>query len=143
MTTDQKGSVAELGITHHAARLGVGVFRPLTDGHRYDLIFDLRGRLLRVQCKTAAAYGDVLVVRCRSCRRTATGFIRRSYDVDEVDVMAAYCLELDRCYLLPPEIFAGRTAVQLRLAPTRNNQRRGINWAEDFEFAATLGLSGP
>ena len=32
-------------------------------------------------------------------------------------------LELDRCYLLPPRVFAGGRSVQLRLAPTRNNQR--------------------
>src|SRR5512132_1285870 len=39
-----------------------------------------------------------------------------------------------------------RSAVSLRerrsccgLAPTRNNQRLGIHWAEDFEFGATLG----
>ena len=51
LTTDQKGAIAELAIAHAAAVLGVGVFKPLTDGERYDLIFDLRPRLLRVQCK--------------------------------------------------------------------------------------------
>jgi hypothetical protein len=28
------------------------------------------------------------------------------------------------------------------LSPTRNNQSAGINWAKDFEFAATLGVLG-
>jgi hypothetical protein len=37
LTTDQKGAVAELAIAHAAAELGVGVFKPLTDGERYDL----------------------------------------------------------------------------------------------------------
>jgi hypothetical protein len=32
--------------------------------------------------------------------------------------------------------------VRLRLAPCRNNQIVKINWAEDYEFAATLGRSG-
>ena len=32
----------------------------------------------------------------------------------------------------------------LRLAPSRNNQRLGINWAEDFAFEARLkALLGP
>jgi hypothetical protein len=26
----------------------------------------------------------------------------------------------------------------LRLAPCRNNQRRRVNWADHFDFAATL-----
>jgi hypothetical protein len=64
--------------------------------------------------------------------------LKRVYSKDEVDVIAAYCLELDRCFLFPAEIFHLRTGVQLRLAPTRNNQRRKINWADDFDFAARL-----
>jgi PD-(D/E)XK endonuclease len=124
---------------HHAARLGVGVLRPVTDGHRYDLAFDVGGeRLLRVQCKSATLNEDVVVVRCRSCRRSNDGFVRRPYTSDEVDLVAAYCFELDRSYLLPPELFSGRTAIQLRLSPAKNNQRSRINWAKDFEFAATL-----
>ena len=51
LTTDQKGAVAELAIAHAVAQIGIRVFKPLTDGERYDLIFDLRPELLRVQCK--------------------------------------------------------------------------------------------
>jgi hypothetical protein len=64
------------------------------------------------------------------------------YVADEVDAIAAYCAPLDRCYFLPLASLTQRRYVQLRLAPTRNNQRRGINWAEDFEFGATLGRLG-
>jgi hypothetical protein len=42
LTTDQKGAAAELAIAHVAADLGVGVLKPLTEGERCDLIFDLR-----------------------------------------------------------------------------------------------------
>jgi hypothetical protein len=125
---------------HHAAKFGVGIFRPMTDGHRYDLIFDLDGeRLLRVQCKSATLHGVVVVVSCRSARRSGSGFVRRTYTTEEVDAVAAYCPQLDRCYFLPPKLFSGRTMVQLRLAPARNNQRIGIHWAEAYEFRATLG----
>ena len=64
LTTDQKGAVAESAVIHAAIKLGIGVFKPLTDGERYDLIFDLRPRLVRVQCKWAVRQGDVIVVRC-------------------------------------------------------------------------------
>ena len=138
LTTDQKGSIAELAVVYHAARLGVGVCFPLTDGHRYDLILDIHGRLYRVQCKFANRYGDVVVIRCRSCRRTSDGFRRRRYSAKEVDLLAAYCPKLDRCYLLPPHLFDGRNEIRLRLVRPRNNQKRRINWAESFEFKATL-----
>ena len=137
-TTDEKGAIAELAIAHAASKLNIGVFKPLTDGERYDLIFDLRPRLVRVQCKWATRYGDVIVVRCYSCRRTAEGLSRRGYSCEEIDAVAAYCLELEASYFLPLEAFGGQRVLQLRLAPTKNNQRRGMRWASDVDLAATL-----
>ena len=48
LSTDQKGALAEATITAAAIELGVDVFRPLSDGARYDLIFDLGHRLMLV-----------------------------------------------------------------------------------------------
>ena len=50
LTTDQKGVIAELAIARRAAELGIGVWRSYTV-ERYDLLFDLRPQLVRVQCK--------------------------------------------------------------------------------------------
>ena len=141
LTTDQKGAIAESAIVHAAIKLGVGVFKPLLDGERYDLIFDLRPRLIRVQCKWAMRNGEVIIVRCYSARRTAGGLVSRRYTQNEIDAFAAYCADTDRCYYLPIEAFP-RRAIQLRLAPTRNNRALGVNWARDYEFAATLPTPG-
>jgi PD-(D/E)XK endonuclease len=119
-------------------KLGVFVLRPLCEGGRYDLIFDVEGSLLRVQCKWAARNASVIAIQCLSARRTRSGFSRRRYTRDEVDALAAFCADLDRCYLLPPAFWAGRSAVQLRVAPTLNNQRLRIHWTEEYEFEATL-----
>jgi hypothetical protein len=68
----------------------------------------------------------------------------RAYTADQVDAIAAFCPDTDRCYLLSPDVFDGRRAVQLRVAPSRNNQRLGVNRADDFDFAARLtSLLGP
>ena len=144
LTTDQKGTIAELAIAREAAELGVGVFKPLTDGERYDLIFDFRPQLMRVQCKWASRLGNVLIVRCRRCRRTRDGLLHRRYTADEIDAIAAYSGELGRSFFIPFELLAGRTTLQLRLSPSRNNQRLGVNWAEDFAREARLtALLGP
>jgi PD-(D/E)XK nuclease superfamily protein len=95
-------------------------------------------------CKWAALGRGVLVVRCRSCRRVRNGFVRRDYDSHEIDAIAAYCGDLDTCFFLPIDRFNAQAAIQLRLAPSRNNQRLRVNWAEDFDFAARLtALLGP
>ena len=64
--------------------------------------------------------------------------VRRVYSPDEIDAFAVYCEATDRCYFLRCDQFGGRTHIQLRLVPSKNNQQEGINWAKDFEFAATL-----
>jgi PD-(D/E)XK endonuclease len=61
---------------------------------------------------------------------------------EEIDAVAAYCDELDSCYLVPIDGVDGPTTIRLRLAPAKNNQARRVNWAKDFEFAATLGPHG-
>ena len=136
LTTDQKGSIAELAIAAAAARLDIGVFKPLTDGERFDLIFNVTPGLLRVQCKWASMHGEVLVVRCYSCRRAREGLRQRAYTAGEVDLIAAYSSELDRCFVLPPPLFHERRTIHLRLSHSRNNQRTGINWADDFALEA-------
>jgi hypothetical protein len=138
LTTDEKGAIAEAAIAYHALRLGVPVSRPLAEGGRYDLIFDLAGRLTRVQCKWASRDGDVLMIHCCSHRRNRDGIVRRWYSADEIDAFAVYSRDLERCYFLPIGEFVGRSSIRLRIAPARNNQNLGINWAADYEFAATL-----
>jgi hypothetical protein len=143
LTTDQKGNVAETAITAAAVKLGVEVYRPIGEGQRYDLIFDVGERLLRIQCKWSTRYDEILIVRCYSTRRVAGGkIVSRRYTEQEIDAVAIYCAELDRCYLLPVELWGGRRQVHLRLGPPRNNQSPRIHWARDFEFAATLGRRG-
>ena len=137
LSTNQKGAIAETAIIHEAVKLGIGVFKPVMD-ERCDLILDLRPRLIRVQVKWAVRHGEVVLVRCYSNRRARNGMVTRTYSADEVDAVAAHCAELGRSYLLPIEMCAGHRQFHLRLSRARNNQRRGINEARDFEFAATI-----
>jgi hypothetical protein len=134
LSTDQKGAIAEACVSAAAIKLGIGVFKPLTDGHRYDLIFDVAGRLARVQCKWAPLHNGVVIVRLYSSRRTASGLLKRVYTADEIDAIAAYCPDLDRCFYLPASRVDGRCHVSLRVAPSLNNQANGVSWADDFGF---------
>ena len=142
LTTDQKGNIAELAVTLAATHLGIVVFRPTGEGSRYDVIFDLGTRLLRVQCKWAPLHNDVIVVPCRSCRRAREGMRSRSYTAEEIDAIAAYCPDTEACYLIPIERVARTRSIQLRVAEPRNGQRAGIVWAHDFDFAK-LDWSAP
>jgi PD-(D/E)XK endonuclease len=132
--TNLKGSVAELKIAAEAARLGIGVLFPITEHGCYDLAFETRDRILRVQCKWGSLITemDIIVARVSRSRHTPRGYVVRSYSEDEVDAFAIYCGALDRCYLLPADVVAGQFTVHLRVGAPRNGQKAGLHFADDY-----------
>jgi PD-(D/E)XK endonuclease len=140
LTPTEKGAIAEAKIYAAAVEAGIVVARPLTEGRRYDLIFDVGARLLRVQCKWANRKGDVIVLRNGTCRYTPSGYVRTTYGMSEVDGVAGYCPEIDACFYVPIEELAGKTMAHLRLSPARNGQRAGVTMARDYRLGAIAQL---
>ncbi len=136
MSSNTKGAVAEQAIVLAATRLGVPVLRPVGDHGRTDLALEIGSDLWRVQVKWGqlSPARDVVIVRLGTCRCTPRGYVRGTYSEREVDLFAVYCGELDRCFLLPAQLLADKTAVHLRLAPPRNGQQSCITLADDFTF---------
>ena len=126
LSPSQKGGLAELAIAKEAARLRMDVYRPVLEGSRCDLILGLGPQLLRVQCKCGSLDSGVIKVRIGTCRLTPThGYVRTTYGAEEVDAVAVYCADLDKCYLLPIALTAGRSGIYLRVAPSLNTQAIG------------------
>lgn len=140
LSTNQKGALAELRIAAAAVELGVPVLAPMQEHSRYDLGLEIAGRLLRVQCKWGLldAAAKLVKVNLASSWCTPTGYEQRQYELGEIDLLAVYCGDLDRCYLLPGDLVTGRRAIWLRLEEPRNNQRACINLADGFEFAGAV-----
>jgi hypothetical protein len=68
--------------------------------------------------------------------------IRTFYTSDEIDAVAAFCEELDQCYLLPVEMFDGMRGLHLRVAPPRNGQMASIHWSSDFLLEGAVAQLG-
>ena len=135
---NHKGNVAEAAVAFHAARLGLQAFRPLQEHGRYDLVLEVGACLLRVQCKWAALCGDVVRIYIAGRQLTPRGYVGRLYVEDEIDAVAAYCADLDRCYLLPVALVAGKSMVHLRVSAAKNGQRAAVHWATDYEFPGAV-----
>ena len=106
---------------------------------RYDLVLEIGGRLLRVQCKWGACNGETISVRLTSSYHSPTrGYVTRTYTSSEVDAIAIYCDRTRRCYLVPIALAAGMGHLTLRLAPARNNQRAALNLAVEYEFPGAV-----
>lgn len=136
---NRRGLESELAIELEATRCGVSVFRPTASADTTDLIFDVGGKLLRVQCKSATRAGSVLKISLRRSRNQSGGRrVYGTYSATEVDLLAAYCADLDRCFLLPAALIDGKTSVFLRLEAALNGQTNGVHLASDFALPAVI-----
>jgi hypothetical protein len=126
MSTLRRGAEAEAEVLRAFVRLGVPVLTPFGEGHAYDLVVDLAGRLLRVQVKAGWVRGAVVDFNAHS---TDHGFGQRGYH-GRADAVAVFCAELERVFVVDvAELGACRSS--LRLSPARNNQRRRVRLAEE------------
>ena len=139
-TPSQKGAIAETAIAASAIKAGLQVLKPVAEGGRYDLAFEIGGRLARVQCKWASRRGDVITARIRTSRRVNGGYLSTTYSPDEVDFVALYCPQLDASYLLPITLVQGQSTIHLRLASARNRQLAGLHFARDYALGAIAQL---
>jgi hypothetical protein len=127
MKTATKGNEAESMILAALVERGFDVAVPFGSGQPYDLVVDLGGfDLLKVQCKTGWEAKSCISFNARS---TDHGQGRRPYD-GLAHIFAVYFPPTRSVYLVPLDAvgFNG----WLRLAPTRNNQQKGIRFAADF-----------
>jgi PD-(D/E)XK nuclease superfamily protein len=139
-----KGAIAEQAIAFEATKLGVPVWLPAAEHGRVDMLFEVGGRFWRVQCKSGrlSPTRDVVIVPLFSCRRGPNGHIRTGYGADEIDLVAVYAQELDRCFLMPVSLTEELSTIHLRLTPPRNGQVACINLAEDFDFVGAIAQLG-
>ncbi len=142
--SNAKGAIAEQAIVLAAAKLHVPVWKPVSEHSRADLMFEIGGRLHRVQVKWGrlSERGDVVIARIGTSRHSPNGYVRTTYADHEVDLFAIYCGELDRRFLLPMSQFAGMNQIHLRLSPARNSQLACINLADSFDFEGAIAQLG-
>jgi hypothetical protein len=115
---------------------------PLGENTRFDLGIELDGRLLRVQCKSGRLRdGAVQFATCSWYgHHLHPKELSRTY-VGEIEFFAVHCRETCGVYLIPIEDVPTRSYAKLRVEPPRNNQRRRIRFAADYEIAKVTGVS--
>ena len=109
---------------------GFAVLLPFGDGHPFDLVVTVdHSQFIRVQCKTAWQRGGCLTFNCRS---TDHGRGPQSY-AGRADIFGVYFPPERSVYLVPLDAIADSEG-RLRIEPTRNNQKRRIRFATEFEI---------
>ncbi|MBI4035124.1 MAG: hypothetical protein HY381_01885 [Candidatus Chisholmbacteria bacterium] len=131
-TTNIKGQLAEYKAGLRALELGYTPSKPIFSA-RYDLILDDTKRLMRVQIKYADAKlsnsdGSVSVKLAYEDRKRKV----YTYQDKEVDGLIVYIPKIDKLCFFPPRVFVGKEKISIRYAKTKNNQKKGIVFAEDY-----------
>jgi hypothetical protein len=125
MDTKLRGDLAEQAAILHALKHRWGVLHPVGDRLAYDLVFDVRGTLVKVQVKAAwldEPSGNFVVDN----RRTKTNrrvMVRQPYGVADFDFALAYIAEFDLFYIFPVHVFIGYGS-EIHLVEAGKRQRR-------------------
>ena len=107
INTKQKGDIAEQAAILKALKLGWEVLRPFGDRLPYDLVFDVNGKLVKVQVK--AAWFDHqkgnYVVDNRRTKTNRRQMVRENYQENDFDIALIYLEQIDIFYVMPVEVF--------------------------------------
>ena len=132
----QRGNLTELQCITSFYELGHKVSIPYGENSRYDFIADIQGILIRVQVKTChiSDDGSSISFPCRSTRVNSNGCYHRLYTKEEIDYFCTYYN--GKCYLVP--VTECSKVKILRFLPTKNNQKGGVNYAQDYELSVQV-----
>lgn len=134
MSKDTKliGNITELEVMVYITKLGYQVSIPFGDRARYDQIWDINGKLIKIQVKTAHLIGDGegIEISCKSSTRKRGKNINKKYTSEEIDFIVSYFE--GKCYMIPIHETSSRSK-KLRFQHPKNNQLNNINWAVDYE----------
>lgn len=129
------GNVTEGVVLGALLRRGYTVLLPFGAQAGYDLVLHHEGKFSRVQCKTGRLRKGVAInFRLYSVTRDASTkkFRTRPYKTS-VEFYGVYCPDNNKTYLVPVTVLSTWQA-DLRLVAPKNNQKKGVLWAKDYEM---------
>lgn len=136
MNTNQIGKITELEVLLYIQKLGYSISIPFGDKDRYDQIWDINGRLLRIQVKTshwADEEHTCIEFKCESSSLRSSGIKNLKYSKMEIDYFATYWE--GKCYLVPVEECSTKKKLRFK-APKTNIST--CNFAKDYEVEEVL-----
>jgi hypothetical protein len=128
------GARTEAFILAELVKRGYRVLLPFGPNQRYDLVLDVAGSFIRVQCKTARLRDGCVVFAAQSTRSNRRKTVRRDYKGD-VEMLMVYCRDTGKIYAIPIDE-ATLSQGTLRVDPTANGQSKRVRWARDYELPA-------
>ena len=128
----RQGEVAAAFLDLWGANRGWIVSKPNVECS-YDRVVDecCNGTMQRIQLKyTENSTSDKLVAHTQKHK----GGKKVPYQNGEIDFIVVYDAKTQALYKLPPNTWAGKVTVTLRHTKPKNNQEKGILYADDYRL---------
>ena len=100
MNSNQKGKITEIEVLSYITKLGYSVSIPFGDKDRYDQIWDINGKLLKIQIKTSHFKNKNQNAFTFKCKTTSNG---KDYKYTKNDIDYFATIWDNKCYLIPIE----------------------------------------
>ena len=135
--TQQKGTLTELHCITDLTNLGIRCLTPVDESSKYDVVADLDGHFIRIQCKTASwAIDKVAFTIATCCQTTNTKSItRHKYSENDIDYF--YTWFEGQGYLVSIKEATGVT-FRWRYEYPSSNQKQGIHIANEYKIEEVL-----
>ena len=139
--TQQKGTLTELHCILDLTQLGIRCLKPVDESSKYDVVADVDGKFLRIQCKTASWSKDTkeektafeISTCCQTTNTKAT--TRYKYSADEIDYF--YTWFEGQGYLVSIQEATGLT-FRWRYEYPATGQKQGIHIANNYKIEEVL-----
>lgn len=139
--TQQKGTSTELHCILDLTNLGIRCLTPVDESSKYDVVADLNGRFIKIQCKTATwatdtAQPETAFTINTYCQTTNTkSTTRHKYSKDDIDYF--YTWFNGQGYLVSIEEATGIT-FRWRYEYPSSGQKQGIHIAANYKIEEVL-----
>ena len=132
-----KKTKGDLGLTYAIARLTElewHVCLPISEHMPYDLIAEKDGICKRVQVRYTTPKNDILAVKLRSSWSDKNGCHSTLRIKGDFDVLAVFNPVTKQVYFVDDKEFSNSTSINLRLCPSKNGQKIGVRYAENYNI---------
>lgn len=139
--TQQKGVSTELHCILDLTNLGIRCLKPVDETSKYDVVADLEGRFIRIQCKTSSWCADTaeknVAFEIQTRWQTTNTKKTTHYKYSKNDIDYFYTWFEGQGYLVSIEEATG-TAFRWRYEYPKTNQKQGIHIANNYKIEEVL-----
>lgn len=139
LNTKQRGNITEVECMLAFLKLGYNVLTPYGDCERYDFVVDIKGKLYKIQVKSANSnhIEEGYIEFNTSNKTTKEGkFIRHAYTSEQIDYFMTFYD--GKAYLISVKECSTKGKKRLRFFPPKNGQIKGITFAESYELSKVV-----